>query len=225
MHNSRAGDPDGIAMPLPPKEQLDANTSWPVVVDAALMMAAGDSATIFMKLDSFILSMLPPRLHSEKEVRYEMKLLSIESAEQINIMREKARVRQKMVAEKVTATTASYRQGELDSRLLTLPSGLKMLIEQPGDGAEFQQGGMVRAHYYGCLTDGTHFDDSYTRGQPLEFQAGVGQMIAGFDEGVMQLRRGGKAFLFIPPALGYGDAGAGGVIPPNATLVFYIELL
>ncbi len=104
-------------------------------------------------------------------------------------------------------------------------SGLKYedLVEGEGDLAE--SGKTVSVHYTGWLTDGTKFDSSVDRNQPFSFGLGKGQVIRGWDEGVAGMKVGGKRKLTIPPQLGYGAAGAGGVIPPNATLVFEVELL
>jgi FKBP-type peptidyl-prolyl cis-trans isomerase len=108
---------------------------------------------------------------------------------------------------------------------VTTPSGLKYVDEKVGDGAAPQKGKRVSVHYTGTLTDGSKFDSSRDRGQPFKFVIGVGQVIAGWDEGVMSMKVGGKRKLVIPANLGYGARGAGGVIPPNAELHFDVELL
>jgi len=94
-----------------------------------------------------------------------------------------------------------------------------------GTGAEAKAGDMVTVHYTGWLTDGTKFDSSLDAGRPFQFPLGQGQVIPGWDQGVAGMKIGGKRKLTIPPDLGYGSAGAGGVIPPNATLIFEVELL
>ena len=112
-----------------------------------------------------------------------------------------------------------------DSDYTTTDSGLKYREISAGTGQSPKQGQMVTVHYTGTLEDGTKFDSSRDRNQPFKFRIGVGQVIKGWDEGVATMRAGGQRELIIPPDLGYGAKGAGGVIPPNATLVFDVELL
>ena len=105
------------------------------------------------------------------------------------------------------------------------PSGLRYKILKPGKGNKPLKGSQVTVHYEGSLPDGQVFDSSIKRGQPIDFKLGVGQVIPGWDEGIGLLREGEKAQLVIPSHLAYGSAGAGGVIPPNATLIFDVELV
>ena len=113
--------------------------------------------------------------------------------------------------------------------LATMPSGLKYHDEVVGTGPEPKAGQVVNVHYTGWLDQkgqkGKKFDSSRDRGQPFSFTLGQGQVIAGWDQGVATMKVGGKRTLVIPPELGYGARGAGGVIPPNATLIFDVELL
>jgi len=108
---------------------------------------------------------------------------------------------------------------------VTAPSGLKYTDLVVGSGAEPKPGQTAVVHYTGWLLDGTKFDSSKDRGQPFSFPLGQGRVIRGWDEGVATMRVGGTRRLTIPPELGYGARGAGGVIPPNATLAFEVELL
>ena len=104
-------------------------------------------------------------------------------------------------------------------------SGLEYEDVRVGNGAEAKAGKTVEVHYTGWLTDGKKFDSSRDRGEPFQFKLGAGQVIKGWDEGVAGMKIGGQRKLTIPAALGYGSRGVGGVIPPNATLVFDVELL
>jgi FKBP-type peptidyl-prolyl cis-trans isomerase len=130
--------------------------------------------------------------------------------------------------EKRLAAEKEARRAELDKLAAGFEetaSGLRYQMIQEGSGAKAEKGKTVSVHYKGQLADGTVFDSSYKRNQPLQFQVGVGQVIPGWDEGIGLLKVGDKARFVIPSDLGYGAAGAGGVIPPNATLVFDVELM
>jgi peptidylprolyl isomerase len=125
-----------------------------------------------------------------------------------------------------TKTPAST-QGKpgASGKAVTTPSGLKYEELKVGTGAAPKAGQIVSVHYTGTLENGTKFDSSRDKGVPFEFPIGAGQVIKGWDEGVITMKVGGRRKLIIPPNLGYGAEGAGGVIPPNATLIFDVELL
>ena len=112
-----------------------------------------------------------------------------------------------------------------DAKEIETPSGLKYVELAEGTGPQPKSGQQVSVHYTGWLTNGTKFDSSHDRKEPIEFPIGKGHVIKGWDEGVGSMKVGGKRKLIIPAHLGYGPQGAGGVIPPNATLVFEVELV
>ena len=136
---------------------------------------------------------------------------TFEGAREKRIEEEKA-----AVAEELDKYAAGFEQTE---------SGLRYQILQKGDGIKAEKGKTVSVHYKGTLTDGTVFDSSYKRNAPIDFALGMGQVISGWDEGVALLKVGDKARFVIPSHLGYGAQGAGGVIPPNANLIFDVELM
>ena len=114
---------------------------------------------------------------------------------------------------------------DLKAEMQSTPSGLYYKITKATNGAAPQRGDEVAVHYAGKLVDGSEFDSSFKRNQPIDIPIGVGQVIKGWDEGIMLLKEGETATLLIPSELGYGSAGAGGVIPPNAWLIFDVELV
>ena len=121
------------------------------------------------------------------------------------------------------------RSDAADNQVTEMPDGLKYTDTKTGDGAAAKAGNKVSVNYTGWLNEngakGKKFDSSLDRNQPFQFTLGAHQVIAGWDEGVAGMKVGGKRTLIIPPELGYGARGAGGVIPPNATLIFEVELL
>jgi len=125
-----------------------------------------------------------------------------------------------------SAKKTKKKEEKVGDKIVTTPSGLKYVDVKVGAGASPQKGKTVTVHYTGTLTDGTKFDSSVDRNEPFKFIIGVGQVIKGWDEGVMSMKVGGKRKLIIPPQLGYGARGTpGGPIPPNAELNFDVELL
>jgi peptidylprolyl isomerase len=127
------------------------------------------------------------------------------------------------------AAAATQASAQTQGKTMTTASGLQITDTKVGTGAQPQTGQNCVMHYTGWLynngTKGAKFDSSLDRGEPFEFAIGQGQVIKGWDEGVATMKVGGKRTLIIPPQLGYGSRGAGGVIPPNATLIFDVELL
>ncbi|HSP10885.1 MAG TPA: peptidylprolyl isomerase [Salegentibacter sp.] len=149
-----------------------------------------------------------------------------EAAEKFNAV-ESFRVFNGAKAEREAAAKKQEEElmGNLSQGFKTTESGLKYKIEKEGNGPKAEKGKTVSVHYKGMLADGTVFDSSFKRNQPIDFPLGVGHVISGWDEGIQLLKVGDQARFVIPSHLGYGDRGAGGVIPPNASLVFDVELV
>ena len=122
-------------------------------------------------------------------------------------------------------SSPSSNQQQAEESLPVLEASLQISDVTVGKGKEAKTGNKVSVHYKGTLLDGTKFDSSYDRGKPFEFVLGAGQVIQGWDQGVGGMKVGGKRKLVIPPLLAYGEQGIPGAIPPNATLMFEVELL
>jgi|APTNR8051073442_1049403.scaffolds.fasta_scaffold03947_3 FKBP-type peptidyl-prolyl cis-trans isomerase FkpA len=215
---------------LPTKEQFEAELQVPAILKAIFAMAEGDSVTILEPIADELREQMPEGFKNIPAARYEAVLVDIVSVEELQMreaeaqkMREASIARGAIVATEVQTAIGAYKAGTLGKKLQKTASGLEYVIVEQGTGAPINLGDEIITHYYGVLTaTGAMFDNSFDRGEPAPFP--VGQLIPGFNEGMQLLNRGGKAILFIPPALGYGEEGAGDVIPANADLVFYIEL-
>ncbi|MDX2136184.1 MAG: FKBP-type peptidyl-prolyl cis-trans isomerase [Saprospiraceae bacterium] len=240
MMSSRMRDAKPYEMKLPTTEELTRfGDKFPAPLDALFMMAEGDSATVFEPLDSMVQMSLPEGLRDNKEARHCIMLVDILSKEEVAQMEAEEQAKQAEIMAKAQAAQAAfpavqakvsdvakqYRSGSLNSQLQSTPTGLKMMVVEQGAGEKLKTGETAQIQYYGCLTNGKMFDNSFERGQPLPVSVSGGQMIPGFDEGVALLKHGDKAFLFIPSKLGYGPQGAGETIPPDSDLIFYVEVL
>lgn len=175
----------------------------------------------------------PVDIQSMKYIVYEIGIKEIFNEEQYKVYQEEQQATEQAkfaenmakmatIEQMTKSTIDDYKSGKLVPK--TTESGLKYHIVEPGEGANPAVGNTVSVNYYGVLTNGTRFDDSFQRGSPISFTLGVGQVIKGWDEGIALLNKGAKAYLFVPSSLGYGDAGSPPVIPENAELVFYVEL-
>ncbi|MGI8788849.1 MAG: FKBP-type peptidyl-prolyl cis-trans isomerase [Pyrinomonadaceae bacterium] len=116
-------------------------------------------------------------------------------------------------------------ENTIKSEAITTASGLTYIVTKHGAGAQLKAGDDVIVNYTGLLTNGQKFDSSLDRGEPFSFPLGAGKVIKGWDEGIQKLRVGDNATFIIPASIGYGSRGAGGVIPPDATLIFIIEVV
>ncbi len=132
--------------------------------------------------------------------------------------------RKKRTATKIT-TIKKMTNNLTNQAAVTTASGLTYIITKRGTGAQLKAGDEAIVNYTGLLTNGQKFDSSLDRGEPFSFPLGAGRVIKGWDEGVQKLRVGDHATLIIPPSIGYGSRGAGGAIPPDATLIFIIEVV
>lgn len=191
----------------------------------------GDSVSIYIPVDS-----LPkgnPMLEGKKNLIYTFAFKNIMDSVKYSkfIEGEKTKKQEKMkvvqqrageVEKTLMETLNAYKAKSL--KVETTPSGLKYFIHEKGTGANIKSGEEASVNYHGVLLNGTEFDNSFKRGEPITFPVGVGQVIKGWDEALLLLPKGTKATIFVPSDLGYGE-NSQAPIPPNAELVFYIEIL
>ena len=205
------------------------------LIDLMATMHEGDSIKFFFPLDSFenkpptFASLTGPLVYHVgivdvmNEADFEAHSDSIQQEQEA--VRQVVRDRMPEVEAKAKATYDSFKKGELTGQMQTTASGLRYVIHEEGDGPKPARGEQVSVHYYGMLDSNAQmFDSSFKGGQPYQFPLGTGQVIQGWDEGLLLLNKGTKATLFIPASLGYGAAGSPPVIPENADLIFYVEL-
>ena len=189
------------------------------------MMHKGDSMSMIMPADSVFLKMfysriVPDFVDSLSVIRWEVKVIDIMTEEEVN-----ARI-QAAMDEKFVESEETLRAYLAENNIEATPteSGLVYVCTQAGNGSKPEVGKKVKVHYTGTLLDGTKFDSSVDRGEPIEFPLGMGNVIPGWDEGIAMMSKGEKGILYIPAKLGYGDRQAG-PIPAFSNLIFEVELV
>ena len=195
------------------------------LMDGLTLLTVGDSASFLINADSLFTKTFgaprPAFIDSSSFLSFTVKIISTTTdaalkaeelkAEKENAMKENEVIAKYIADKQITPSKSS--------------SGLMYIITEPGSGEQAQAGKTVKVHYTGRLLDGTKFDSSLDRNDPIEFKLGQGMVIKGWDEGIALLKVGGKALLIIPSNLAYGSRGAGGVIPPFSPLTFEVELV
>jgi FKBP-type peptidyl-prolyl cis-trans isomerase FkpA len=190
-----------------------------------MLLAKNDSVSFLVKADSLFKQGFPPFVDKGSNVRFDMRILDLTTEKAFSEARQKE-MESKIGEQKSKDDNIirNYLQTNNITGYQKTESGLYYVVTSAGEGEALVAGKKVGVHYLGKLLDGNKFDSSYDRGQPLEFSYNAGQMIKGFDEGVGFLKKGGKAVLYIPSHLAYGERGAG-TIPPFSVLIFEIELV
>jgi len=222
-----------LKIPMPDYSNPASKAKPSPVMDALSMMSIGDSLTVYQRLDT--LPRKPAGYENADELAYDLVLLDIKTANEYQAdMEQERKVQQEKqnetiarlgdITAQVAETVKNYAAGKLNEQLQTTKSGLKYIIHEQGTGKQALPGHQVDVQYYGVLTDGKMFDNSFQRGASIKFPLGTGRVIKGWDEGIALLKEGAKATLFLPSDLAYGAAGSPPAIPPNAELIFYIEL-
>lgn len=195
------------------------------LMDALTLLTAGDSVLFLFSADSMFTKTfnmpLPEFVNPGSDLKFTVKINRITTEEVLRA--DEIKIEKEKNMEEVIAIDKYIADNKLTPA--TTASGLKYVMYNEGTGAKAEAGKTVRVHYTGKLLDGTKFDSSYDRNDPIEFKLGQGMVIKGWDEGIALLKEGGKALLIIPSNIAYGARGAGGVIPPFAPLTFEVELV
>ena len=223
---------EGPQMPVLqiPKEHPTGRDANPVA-EVLSLCKVGDHVVMVMPVDS--MPSVPPDIASMKYIEYEMVVTDVKTQDEFDTYREQEeKERQERIAisreripaidELVKATIADYKSGKLE--VTKSDSGLKYFIIKNGEGENIKTGSTASVQYYGALTNGEMFDNSFMRGDAFDVPVGMGRVIKGWDEGLTYFNKGAKGFLFIPSEMGYGEAGSPPTIPGNSELVFYIEV-
>lgn len=205
------------------------------LVDLMGTLHKGDSLLFYFPVDSF--DQLPPGFDAfTEDMIYHVGIVDVMNEEQFKahsdslqaeVEKEKEVVKARFPEVEALANDhwKKYKDGDFDGQIQRTASGLRYIIHEEGDGAKPVAGEQVSVHYYGMLdADAKMFDSSFKVGQPYQFPLGVGQVIQGWDDGLLEFKKGTKATLLIPAALGYGAAGSPPMIPENSDLIFYVEL-
>lgn len=195
------------------------------LMDALKLLTVQDSAHFLFNADSLFEKTfgaeLPPFIAKGSMLKFTVKVNRVSSEAELRAEEEKIQKQKEMEEKELLAKYIA------DNKLtpVTTPSGLMYVMYSQGTGKQAEAGKTVRVHYTGKLLNGTKFDSSLDRNDPLEFPLGQGMVIKGWEEGIALLKEGGKALLIIPSNLGYGARGAGAMIPPYSPLTFEVELI
>ena len=219
---------DSILVPMMPIQELVQESFYKGdVYDAIRMMHVGDSATFILDADTFFHYMGGENPFDDKELYFTFKMTELMPKAEVDAMMKAQEDQYNAYMEQARAAEDStMREYIAKNKIKVAPtaSGLYFISKKAGKGAQAVAGQKVAVHYTGKLLDGTKFDSSYDRNEPIEFMLGQGQVIPGWDEGIAMMKEGEKAVLLIPSKLAYGERG-NQVIPPCAPLVFDVELV
>jgi FKBP-type peptidyl-prolyl cis-trans isomerase FkpA len=225
-------DPDNLPALQMPKDLKDLKQANPII-ETLFSSKIGDSIVVYMPIDSLKKGgPIPPDLADAKNVLYiftvkntmdQVAYDTFMKEQQVKMEAKFSEVKKRFPEVEAFAKTtlADYKANKLN--LTEAPSGIKYILHEEGTGETVKSGQNASVHYYGYLASGESFDNSFSRGQPFNFIIDSGQVIKGWDEALKVLKKGSKATVFIPSALGYGASGSGS-IKPNTDLIFYLEV-
>ena len=189
------------------------------VIDALRLMRKGDSVVVREKIDT--VQGLPENMKDWKEITYRIKVTDVLNKKE----KQKIKDMEPGVEKEVQKLITDYNSGAIKD-LKTTPTGLKYVILQDGNGPQIQKGEVAKVHYFGAtVSNGMKFDSSFSRGSTFTVPVGGGQVIPGWEEALLLMKKGTKAMVFIPGNLAYGANGIPGMIEPNSELAFYMEIL